>query len=76
MPLYECSNCHAVDNTALTNFWWEHIHEGKPALCSACDPEIGKWHGHFEKLTAAEYLRRYPQGRIEYLLRPAEKEEA
>lgn len=41
MPLYECTRCHAVDNTALTNFWCDTTLDGKPALCSECDPEIG-----------------------------------
>ena len=66
MPLYECSKCHSVENTALTNFWWEHLHEGNPALCSACDPEIGEWHGRFPRITAAEFLKQNPAERIEY----------
>lgn len=68
MPLYECSACHAVENTALTNFWWDHKMHEKPALCSECDPQIGKWHGHFEKITVEEYLKRYPKARIEFLV--------
>lgn len=68
MPLYECSNCHAVENTALTNFWHDHMFECKPALCSACDPQIGQWHGKFEKLTISEYLKRFPSDKIEYRL--------
>lgn len=66
MPLYECSNCHAVENTALTNFWWDVTHDGKPALCSECDPQIGKWHGQFPKITAAEYKALYPHSEIKY----------
>lgn len=54
MPLYECSNCHAVENTALTNYWSEHLGDGKPALCSECDPAIGTWHGEFEKRTVTQ----------------------
>jgi hypothetical protein len=59
MPLFECSECHSVDNTALTNWAWRD-HQGKPPLCSACDPEIGTWHGRFERITAKEFDRRYP----------------
>jgi len=67
MPLYECSVCHAVENTALTNFWWDHMHESKPALCSECDPAIGKWHGQFPKITAAEFKKKFPHETIRYL---------
>jgi hypothetical protein len=59
MPLYECSACHAVDRTSLANFW-NRLREKNPALCSECDPEIGKWHGQFEKLTAEDFLKRFP----------------
>lgn len=71
MPLYECSNCHAVDNTALTNFWADHIGEGQPALCSECDPGIGKWHGRFPKTTVKEHKRLFPQSTIDYPLKGA-----
>ncbi len=65
MPLYECSKCHAVENTALTNFWMDHTCN-RPALCSECDPEIGAWHGVFPKTTAAEYAAKFPGSKIEY----------
>jgi hypothetical protein len=55
MPLYECSACPCVENTALANYWWGHVHNEKPALCSECDPGIGKWHGEFPK--EAVYVR-------------------
>ena len=54
MPLYECSNCGTVDNTALTNFWQRRI-ENQPQLCSKCDPEIGHWHGKFPQMTRTEH---------------------
>ena len=57
MPIFECSKCHAVDNTALTNFWWNTLQENKPALCSECDPDIAKWHGQFPKTSASDYLK-------------------
>lgn len=66
MPLYECENCHAVDNTAIGNFW-EQLLENKPRLCTECDPSIGKWHGKFDKITASDYAAKYPDARrIEY----------
>lgn len=53
MPLFKCSQCGGVDNTALTNYAVRTTCEGKPALCSECDPEIGKWHGRFPRRPAA-----------------------
>jgi hypothetical protein len=54
MPLFECTKCHVVDNTALTNFWMTRADKTK-ALCSQCDPEIGKWHGRFPRRMASEF---------------------
>lgn len=36
-----------MDNTAVTNYVTRA--KGSPALCSACDQEIAKWHGRFER---------------------------
>ena len=47
MPLFKCSKCGCVENTACYNYWMR-VHKKEP-LCSECDPEIGKWHGHFPK---------------------------
>lgn len=55
MPLFVCRKCNCVDNTALTGYWHKAM-ERKPALCSECDPEIGKWHGEFPKTNAAGWL--------------------
>lgn len=53
MPLFSCTQCQCVDNTAATNYW----QAGKgAALCSECDPEIGQWHGRFPKKSAVGYL--------------------
>lgn len=68
MPLYECSKCSTIDNTALTGFWWEVMHKGHPALCSACDPEIKEWHGQFDRLTRSEFENKYGKGEIEYTI--------
>lgn len=56
MPLFPCRRCLCVENTALANFWYGVQVEKKPALCSECDPEIGKWHKQFERRTAIGYL--------------------
>lgn len=54
MPLFKCEQCGCVENTALSNYWtrnlnWDRLPEppNHPALCSACDPKIGKWHNQF-----------------------------
>lgn len=57
MPLFKCEQCGCVENTALSNYWTRNINWDStnaeplknPALCSECDPEIGKWHGQFPK---------------------------
>lgn len=54
MPLFECTNCHAVDNTALAGYWVRVYLDEQPALCSECNPAIGKWHSQFEKRTPKE----------------------
>lgn len=69
MPLFECTKCHVVDNTALTNFWETRLPNGGPALCSECDPDIGKWHGAFPRTLAADYIQRYGLLSVEF---PAE----
>lgn len=46
MSLFVCSNCQNIENTALCGYWFR----GKnPPLCSACDPKIKQWHGHFKQ---------------------------
>lgn len=62
MPLFMCPACRNVENTALSNYWTRFIGTGAkaergklevpPPLCSACDPEIGAWHGEFERRSA------------------------
>ena len=69
MPLFECSNCHGIENTATSNYWWDVHHEGKPALCSKCDPAIGEWHGHFEQRPAAEIRAKDPTSFVEHIFK-------
>jgi hypothetical protein len=71
MPLFECSKCHCVENTALGAYWWL-FGRGLPVLCSECDPENpeGKWHGQFPKQTVAE--AGFIQGNDGFLYRPEE----
>lgn len=65
MPLFECTQCHVVDNTAVGNFWWR-LHDKKPMLCCECDPDINKWHGHFPRTQYGEYVRKYGAKSVEY----------
>jgi hypothetical protein len=46
MPLFHCSQCGCIENTALGAYWYNKA-KGKPVLCSECD--TGKWHGRFPK---------------------------
>lgn len=54
MPLYRCTKCDVVENTACGGFWQQQMkaHEDgvkHEPLCSQCDPEIGEWHGKFPR---------------------------
>lgn len=52
MSLFECTKCHAVENTACTSGYWPLKFDGKPVLCSECAD--GKWHGLFPKRLLSE----------------------
>lgn len=64
MPLYMCSTCGCVENTATGGYWaqqMEHHERGgaPPAfepLCSEHNPAIGKWHGEWPKKLAEGYV--------------------
>jgi len=60
MPLFKCEKCGCVENTALSNYWTRDFTTDdpvigqpspmkNPALCSECDPQIGRWHGEFPR---------------------------
>lgn len=57
MPLFECSQCGAVDNTAISGYWEQQFDamqsgsEFKPK-CSEC--HTGQWHGEFPKQLNAD----------------------
>ncbi len=50
ISLFRCDRCGSIENTALTNYW--NKESEAPALCSECDPAMGRWHGVFEKRSA------------------------
>lgn len=60
MSVFRCEQCGCMENTAVSNFIsrkYPYSPDGEalpslPALCSECDPEIGKWHGRFPKRSA------------------------
>lgn len=53
MPLFVCNNpdCDAIENTASSFFWstLSQPPEERNPQCSACDPDIGKWHDRFPR---------------------------
>lgn len=51
MSLYECSKCHAVENTATGDYHGAKM-DGRPVQCSEC--ATGKWHGAFPKRLVSE----------------------
>lgn len=55
MPLFKCSGCGCIENTALCRYWVNHLLLKQPALCSLCEPEIGRWHDQFTRKSAAGY---------------------
>ena len=71
MPVFKCSKCGHVDNTALASYWWRVTHDKLPPLCSLCDPEIGKWHGAFERFRPED--RDLVEGPDGFLYHPSEE---
>ena len=51
MSLFQCEECGCIENTALSNYAWNCRKDSKinPETCSACDPNIKKWHGSFDR---------------------------
>ena len=52
MSIFRCEQCGCVENTATSDYWSRNDKPDKRALCSECDPDIGKWHGCFPKKSA------------------------
>jgi hypothetical protein len=56
MSLFQCYKCGCRENTATCNFWsrldgqWRGVPSQSWMLCSACDPDIGRWHDRFPRL--------------------------
>jgi hypothetical protein len=54
MSLFECTECHCVENTAV-GFYWEAQLKGQDPKCSEC--HTGEWHGIFPKWSAKGWYR-------------------
>ena len=54
MPLFICSKCGCVDNSALAHAWTEWS-KNLPPLCTEC--KTGTWHGEWEKSPASDYIK-------------------
>lgn len=63
MPLYRCTKCNIVENTALGGYWQQQMMAQRAGtkhepLCSQCDPNIGQWHDKFPReAVTAEWLQ-------------------
>ncbi|HEY6259001.1 MAG TPA: hypothetical protein VIY51_24755 [Xanthobacteraceae bacterium] len=55
MPLFACSKCNCVEDTALCHYWGARLRQ-TAAVCSACDPAIGEWHGEFPREPAEGFV--------------------
>jgi hypothetical protein len=55
MSFFQCNECGCVEDTALCHYWSARLRQ-TPALCSACDPKIGRWHGQFPREQAQEWI--------------------
>lgn len=64
MPLFECTRCGTVDNTALSPTFWRKHTDRVPVLCTEC--ETGTWHGEWEKQTVAQYEAKWGPGSVKY----------
>ena len=62
MPVFLCSRCKIMENTAASHYWIRK--EGEPPLCTQCDPAIGKWHNMFERRLLPEDCVVGPDGYV------------
>lgn len=55
MPLFACTKCNCVEDTALSHYWSARLRQKSP-LCSTCDPTLGKWHNEFPRESAQGWV--------------------
>jgi hypothetical protein len=56
MSFFQCDKCGCVEDTALCRYWSARVRQTSATLCSACDPNIAKWHGQFPRESAADWI--------------------
>ena len=56
MSLFQCSECGCVEDTFLCHYWSARVRQTN-AMCSACDPTVGKWHGEFPRESARNWIK-------------------
>ena len=57
MSVFRCEECGCIENTATSNYWSHKDEKDSRALCSECDPVMGKkWHDCFPKKSASGML--------------------
>lgn len=56
MPIFVCTTCRTIENTALVDSFWSQLQAFRRSevqelavICSAC--ETGEWHGRFPRVT-------------------------
>ena len=47
MPTFICERCGAIENTALSDYWYDVYMNHSQPLCSKC--KTGTWHGQFPR---------------------------
>ncbi|CAH0531857.1 hypothetical protein CTH30272_04105 [Allocatenococcus thiocycli] len=67
MSLFQCAECGCCENTAVSN-WFLRMCESKAPICSACDPDIGEWHGEFKRVFLPKGMfKTNKQGNLEHI---------
>lgn len=57
MPIFVCSQCLCMENTAVSEYFFQVTRKPpQEPLCSECNPRIGQWHGRFEKKSAVGFI--------------------
>ncbi|MEZ8991016.1 hypothetical protein AB4571_01840 [Vibrio breoganii] len=49
MSMFQCVECGCQESTSTSN-WAYLVATTQEPLCSACDPDIGQWHGAFKRV--------------------------
>lgn len=58
--LFRCEVCNCIEDTRLCRYWLLRysIRNPRPKIvCSLCDPQIGEWHGKFDRVEVTDLLQ-------------------